>query len=82
VMLMRPVRYNWKDNAMPAAKIGLIAQEVRKLVPEVVTGDESKESLGMNYAELVPVLINAIKEQQHQIDDVQSRVEALRKKMK
>ncbi|MEP6746957.1 MAG: tail fiber domain-containing protein [Bacteroidota bacterium] len=82
VMLMRPVRYNWKDKAMPAAKIGLIAQEVRKLVPEVITGDESKESLGMNYAELVPVLINAIKEQQHQIDDVQNRVEALRKKNK
>jgi flagellar biosynthesis chaperone FliJ len=41
---------------------------VRKIVPEVVIGDETKENLGMNYAELVPVLINAIKQQQQQID--------------
>jgi Chaperone of endosialidase len=81
VMLMRPVRYNWKDKGMPGAKIGLIAQEVQKLVPEVVVGDETKENLGMNYAELVPVLINAVKEQQQQIDDVQTKIEALKKKM-
>lgn len=81
VMLMNPVRYHWKDTAMPAAKIGLIAQEVRALVPEVVTGDATTESLGMNYAELVPVLINAVKEQQQQIDAVQQKVDALKKKI-
>ncbi len=32
------------------------------MIPEVVTGDPAKDILGMNYAELVPVLINAIKE--------------------
>jgi len=77
VMLLAPVRYNWRDPSMPGEKIGLIAQDVRKVVPEVVVGDESKEHLGMNYAELVPVLINAIKEQQKEIDDIRNRIDHL-----
>jgi hypothetical protein len=40
----------------------LIAQEVLKIIAQVVAGNEEKENLGMNYAELVPVLINGIKE--------------------
>ena len=79
VLAMQPVSYNWKDKSQPGNKIGLIAQDVKKIVPEVVTGDEAKEKLGMNYAELVPVLINAIKEQQKQIDDLKKAVQKFQK---
>lgn len=74
VMLMRPVSYDWIEQPQQH-KIGLIAQEVKKLVPEVVSGDESKEQLGMNYAELVPVLINAIQELKAQVDDLKKQLE-------
>jgi len=80
VMKMRPVRYNWKTTPSTDPKIGLIAQEVRMLVPEVVTGDDQKETLGMNYAELVPVLVNAIQEQQKEIDEIEKNILALKKK--
>jgi hypothetical protein len=79
VMQMKPVSYNWKDNT-GGNKIGLIAQEVRKIIPEVVVGDESKENLGMNYAEMIPVLINAIKEQQKQIDDLKKEILTIKEK--
>ncbi|WP_431212751.1 tail fiber domain-containing protein [Puia sp. P3] len=65
---MHPVQYNWKDKPGGAAKIGLIAQKVRTLVPEVVSGDESRGHLGMNYSELIPVLIKTLKQQQRQLD--------------
>ena len=78
VLAMRPVSYNWIDTTQKGNKIGLIAQEVRKIVPEVVVGDESKENIGMNYAELVPVLINAIKDQQKQIDELKKTMEELK----
>ena len=78
VLKLKPVGYNWKNNT-GGNKIGLIAQEVRKIIPEVVVGDEAKENLGMNYAELVPVLINAIKEQQQQIDVLKKEIQALKK---
>ena len=79
VLALQPVSYNWKEKPTTDNKIGLIAQDVKKLVPEVVTGDEAKENLGMNYAELVPVLINAIKEQQKQIDGLKEMVKKLQK---
>jgi hypothetical protein len=79
LMSLRPVRYNWKDTTQPGNQIGFIAQEVRKIVPEVVTGDEAIESIGIKYAELIPVLVNAIKEQQQQIDDLKKMVESLKK---
>jgi len=73
VLKMKPVSYDWKDNS-GKNKIGLIAQEVKKLVPQVVVGDETKENLGMNYAELVPVLINSIKELNKKIEDLQAQI--------
>jgi len=80
VMNMHPISYDWKNNPNSNHKIGLIAQEVRSVVPEVVIGDETKENLGMNYAELIPVLINAIQEQQQQIEQLKRKVAALENK--
>jgi hypothetical protein len=80
VMKMQPVKYNWKDNPNNNSKVGLIAQEVQSIIPEVVIGDQTKENLGMNYAELVPVLVNAIKEQQQQIEELKKRIETLENK--
>lgn len=73
VMQLHPVHYNWIDDDV-TEKIGLIAQEVKEMIPEVVSGNETKELLGMNYAELVPVLINAVKEQQIQIEKMKQEV--------
>lgn len=64
---LAPVAYNWKDKPAIHKKIGLIAQDVQLLLPEVVVGDAKKEMLGINYPELIPVLVNAIKEQQQQL---------------
>ncbi|TAH03565.1 MAG: tail fiber domain-containing protein, partial [Sphingobacteriales bacterium] len=81
VMQMQPVSYDWKDNT-GSHKIGLIAQEVKKIVPEVVVGDETKENLGMNYAELVPVLINSVKELKTEITELQKQIAELKKQTK
>ncbi len=80
IMNMHPVRYNWKEGADKDNKIGFLAQELRQVVPEVVVGDESKENLAVNYIELIPVLVNAIKEQQQQINDLKKQVEVLKRK--
>jgi len=77
VMQLQPISYQWKTDATGAAKVGLIAQQVKALIPEVVSGDEKKELLGMNYAELVPVLINAIQQQQKQIEELKLKFDAL-----
>ena len=47
-------------------KIGVLAQEIKEVFPELVTKDEN-ENLAVNYQGLVPVLINALKEQEERI---------------
>ncbi len=79
IMKIRSVQYNWKEGVDKATKIGFLAQDLKKIIPEVVVGDETKENLAVNYIELIPVLVNAIKEQQKQIDDLKKMVEELKK---
>jgi len=62
LMQLRPVSYKWKQGDQ-GLKLGLIAQEVQKVLPEVVDeGTDENKTLGMNYSELIPVLIKAIQE--------------------
>ncbi len=79
VMQLKPVRYNWKNDLLKVKKIGLIAQDVQQLIPEVVTGNEKKENLGMNYAEMVTVLINTIKDQNKKLQQLKEQLEQLEK---
>jgi hypothetical protein len=61
----------------PAGRqIGVIAQEVEKVIPEIVnTADDGYKSV--EYAKLVAVLIEAVKEQQLEIDELQEMVNRL-----
>jgi len=53
-------------------KIGVLAQEIQEVFPELVTEDDN-EMLAVNYQGLVPVLINALKEQQSEIDELKEQ---------
>ena len=58
-------------------KIGVLAQEIQEVFPELVTED-SNEMLAVNYQGLVPVLINALKEQQSEIETYRDEVSELK----
>ena len=77
VLKLNPVAYNWIDENDPQNKIGLIAQEVKKIIPEVVIGKEENDTLGMNYAEMVPVLINAIQQLKIKVDGLRKKAKEL-----
>ena len=57
---LRPVSFNWRKIANPHESIGLIAQEVQRVIREVVYTDD--EHLSISYIDLIAVLINAVKE--------------------
>ena len=67
ILLLNPKSYVLKSDEQARVQFGLIAQEARKVIPEIVHGNEDKESLSMTYESLIPVLINAIQEQQQLI---------------
>ena len=62
-------------------KIGVLAQDIQKVFPELVTTDD-KDMLAVNYQGLVPVLINALKEQQSEIDELKEMFKELITKQK
>jgi hypothetical protein len=78
VNALRPVTFNWTDGPDAGVHYGLIAQEVREILPDIVSGDDNQgEMLGMNYGELVPVLVRAMQEQQQEIDGQAAEIAAL-----
>lgn len=73
VMKLRPITFQWKDNSDTKQHLGLVAQEVEQVIPEVVHRDaNSKAPLGMSYDNLVPVVIKAVQEQQTTITSLQT----------
>jgi len=75
LLLIDGKSYTMKSNEA-IEKIGLLAQEVQKAFPELVkqAGDE-EGTLSVNYQGMIPVLINAIKEQQKQIDELKALIQ-------
>ena len=82
VLALRGVRYRWnalgqqRGGAAHAEQVGVLAQEVEKVYPELVsTGADGYKAV--NYAQLTPVLIEAMKEQQQQIEAFKAQNQAL-----
>jgi hypothetical protein len=64
------LKSNKKEN-----KIGLLAQEIEEVFPELVkSGMDKNKTLSVNYQGLIPVLINAIKEQQEELMSIRKSI--------
>lgn len=90
-MKMKPVSFAWKDSPDEGSKLGFLAQDLLKVIPEVVVTKEKEtdresgavsykdaKTLGVYYSDIIPVLVKAIQEQQELINKQQLEIEALR----
>lgn len=79
VLALTPVQYNMK--ATGNSQVGFIAQDVKELIPELISGKEGNmeegETLGMSYGNLTSVLVKAIQEQQEMINELKAQNKAL-----
>jgi hypothetical protein len=61
IMELSAIKFNWKADEVKTTNIGLIAQEVEKVYPELI--NKNREGyLGVRYTELIPILVKAIQE--------------------
>ena len=72
---LRPVTFDWKDTGI--RDIGLIAEEVKQHVPELVHIDENGGADGIKYSKLTSLLIKAVQDQQTEITNLKSRLDNL-----
>ncbi|UCH83146.1 MAG: tail fiber domain-containing protein [Candidatus Latescibacterota bacterium] len=92
IMALRPVSFRWRDHPEDGRKLGLIAQEVQPVISEVVKDEEvlitkgpngpirtlkPAENLGIDFSELIPVLIKAVQEQQSLIEQQAEKIQEL-----
>jgi hypothetical protein len=70
VLQLRGVNFTWKSEPQMGTRIGFIAQEVEKIIPELVFTNDVDGYKGVNYAEMTAVLVEAIKEQQILIESL------------
>jgi hypothetical protein len=93
ILNLHPVRFRWKATPEQGEKLGLIAQDLLKVIPEVVKTHEfvsideegtlqkkELDRLGVYYSDLIPVLIKAVQEQQEIIQKQQTKIESLEAK--
>ncbi len=58
-------------------KIGFIAQDMNEVLPEAIIYDKQAGIYNINYSSVIPVLVEAIKEQQSQIKILQDEIDKL-----
>ena len=75
VLQMQGVKYDWKDPKYGSDNnYGLIAEDVDKILPNLVSHDQEGKPRGIQYTKLTAVLLEALKEQQIQIDELKSKI--------
>lgn len=83
VMALRPVTFNYKKNVqIPGKHIGLIAEEVDRIAAlrEIVTREkDGKTAHGLDYQQLIPVLLGAVQAQQREIAALRNEVRSIRR---
>ena len=84
VLKLKGAKFEWKKD--DKTDIGFIAQEVETIIPEIVKTNDFDMNTGVKdmktveYGKLAPYLVEAIKEQQKQIDELKQQIKKLENK--
>jgi len=82
VTSLRGVYFNWDDEHGGGHDVGMVAEEVGQVLPEIVEYEENGiDATGMDYSKLTPLLVEAVKALKAENDALKKRIEALEAKM-
>jgi len=78
---LRGVYFNWREDSVYAnetqRQIGVIAQDIQEVYPEATTSILDDEYLGVDYTQLIPVLVEAIRELSDNYQDLSDTYDEL-----
>ena len=84
VLQIEAVKFTWKSDAENRPCVGLIAQSVEKVLPEAISkgalnnSEDKTEYLGVQYTEVIPLLVAAIQELKATVDAQAAEIAALK----
>ena len=67
---LRPVIYNYKNSTETNKNIGLIAEEVEEIMPDLVVKDKDGKPYSVKYSDLTVVLLSEIQKLKQEIKDI------------
>jgi len=76
---LNPKRYTMNNDTDQKEKIGLLAQDVQAVFPELV--EKNGEFMSVNYQALIPILISSVNEQTKRNESLKQRIETLKSKI-
>jgi hypothetical protein len=78
ILQLRGVYFDWDTEHGGGHDMGMIAEEVGEVLPEIVVYEENGvDATGMDYSKVTPLLVEAVKELKGENDRLKERVEAL-----
>jgi hypothetical protein len=81
VMSLRGVYFDWDEKHGGKHDMGFIAEEIGKVIPEIVSYEpDGVYATGVDYGAITPMLVQAIKEQQRQIEELKAQIRKLKKR--
>jgi hypothetical protein len=76
---LRPVTFRYKGHADDPTQFGLIAEEVEKVIPELVLHDPAGQPQTVLYNEMPAMLLNELQKQERRIEQQDEEISCLRK---
>ncbi|WP_400074359.1 tail fiber domain-containing protein [Zobellia russellii] len=83
VLRLQPKSYLWLDDRSSGKRcLGLIAQEVQQIIPEIIYEEvDAENTLSLSYTQLIPVVVTAIQEQQLIIEQQSGKIANLEERL-
>jgi hypothetical protein len=74
LMKLRPVTFRYRNDPSQQSQYGLVAEEVARVYPNLVSHDADGEVVSVHYHELVPMLLNEVQKQAEQIRSLNAKI--------
>ena len=71
---LEPVSFDFKDEDMGSDQRGFIAEDVKAILPNIVSDEQDGRPMGINYIQLVPYLVKMVQIQQARINELEQRL--------
>lgn len=81
ILGLQAVSFDFKDKDQGTDKRGFIAEDVAEIIPQLVTPETEEEPAKLDYIQMIPYLLETIKNQERRIQELESKVEELSKRL-